>query len=359
VGANVPTFNSALIVGQSTVISGATRIQEYTSVAAMLTAGFSLTSPEVYAAQLYFGVTPQPSVLYVGRQDLTVPESALTAVQACRAANPNWWGVGVIGAAAADHEAIAAWAQAATPVCMYFYTTADAAVLANTTGNVAATLQAANDNRAFGVYATTQSGSAPLNAYEFAARMGVAMGLNTGLANSNFTMMFKVETGITPEPLTQAQVSLLQSLNINVYVSTANSYVWLQPGVLPNGQFFDEVLNLDMLSADLQLSMVNQLIALPSIPQNNAGEALLLNVAHQVCERAVTRGYIGPGTWNGQQVLALTAGTPLPKGYMIQAQDFALQGSGAKAARQAMPIYIAFNEAGAIQSISIGVNVQR
>jgi hypothetical protein len=159
--------------------------------------------------------------------------------------------------------------------------------------------------------------------------MGSAMGLNTGLANSNFTMMFKVLTGIVAEPLiTQTQVAAIQALNCNVYVNSANVYNWLANGILPSGQFFDEVLNLDMLASDLQYSMVNALISFPSIPRTNAGEAVLLGVANQVCERSLQRGFIAPETWTGQVVLGLAPGNPLPKGYPCQAAPFSTQSSG-------------------------------
>src|SRR5271154_38982 len=71
------TFNQALIVGSSTVIptvpvgSSNTRLRQYTSVNAMLTDGFTTTSAEYESATLYFGQSPAPNYLWVGRQNLT------------------------------------------------------------------------------------------------------------------------------------------------------------------------------------------------------------------------------------------------------------------------------------------------
>lgn len=361
VAAATPTFNQALIVGPSTVIpaSGGSnpRIRQYPSVAAMLSDGFTLVEPETIAAQLYFGQTPAPQTLWVGRQD--VSESPLQALQACRTASPNWWACMVTSAVTADHEAIATWIQSATPQGMYFYVTSDAAVLANTVGNVLVTLQSAQYSRAFGLYSTTQSGAYPNNAYAAAAVQGVVMGLNTGLANSNFTSKFKVLTGIAAELLTATQIGGIEGANGNIYTAVGNTYNWLEQGVCANGQYLDEVLNLDMLASDLQYSMVNALISAPSIPHTNAGETQLLAIANQVCERAVIRGFIAPGVWNGQQVLNLAPGTPLPKGYFCQADVFANQSDSDRQARKAMPIYVTFVEAGSMHSITIGVYVQR
>src|SRR5256885_1413257 len=83
----------------------------------------------------------------------------------------------------------------------------------------------------------TQTGTYPSNAYAAAAAMGVAIGLNTGLANSNFTMKFKVLTGAAAEPLTATQIGTIEGLNGNLYLNYANTYNWLEPGVTPNGQF--------------------------------------------------------------------------------------------------------------------------
>lgn len=442
VAAATPTFNQGLIVGNSTVIPSVSgtniRCRQYSSLAGMTSDGFSLSSPEYLAAQAYFGVSPTPTYVWIGRQDATalqtlavasggtggyvvgdvltvtqgggslgtvtvttvnagavtgvavvpgaqgtgyavanglsttgghgtgctvnitaIGETALQALAACRAASPNWWASTVLTATDSDHLAIAPWVQSITPQATYWLTTSDAAVLANSSGNIGATFQAATYNRVFWTYGTTQSGSYPNNIYAAATAMGAAMGLNTGLANSNFTMKFKPLPGITPEPLTQSQVSTIESLNGNLYLSYANSYSWLENGTVANGQYLDEVLNLDMLSSDIQYSLANLLISMPSVPHTNAGEALLCSVVTSACERAVSRGFIAPGIWSGQTVLGLTPGTPLPKGYLVQAASTSLQSTSDRQARKAMPIYVTFVEAGAMHSITVGVYVQR
>ena len=363
VAAAPPTFNQGLIIGTSSVIpstSGASpRLRLYTGLAPLLTDGFTTSSPEYLAAQVYFSQSPAPTYLWIGRQDLTASETPLIALEACRAASSAWWGATVLNAATADHEAIAAWMDAASPVGCYFYATSDTTVVNNTAGNVLLTLQAAAYKRSFGIYSTVQGGAAPNNAYAACAALGAAMGLNTGLANSNFMMKFKTLVGITPEPLTLTQIQNIEGANGNLYLSYGNTYAWLEAGAQANGQFLDEVLNLDMLASDLQYSMANLLISQPSIPHTNAGQAQLLAAANAACDRAVSRGFLAPGTWNGQTVLNLTAGTALPKGYLCQSDSFSRQSAAARQARKSMPIYVTFCEAGSMHSISIGVYVQR
>jgi hypothetical protein len=93
--ATANTFNQGLFIGPSTVIPsyGANaRLQQFTNPAAVLAAGFSLSSPEYIAAQIYFDQTPQPQFMWIGRQDLTairtclpdgrtVTDGAITATQ--------------------------------------------------------------------------------------------------------------------------------------------------------------------------------------------------------------------------------------------------------------------------------------
>jgi Protein of unknown function (DUF3383) len=443
VAASLPTFNQGLITGISTVIPsyGGTnpRLQQFTSLAGMTTAGFTLSSPEYLAAQLYFGQNPAPQFLWIGRRDLTaietliphsgsagtnyvvgdvvgitqaggtfgqatistvsaggvptalaplstgqgtgysiatalattggtgtgltvditaIGETPLQAIQACRNASGAWWGCMSTSATATDHLAIAAWAQSQVATC-YFYTTSDAAVLANTPGNVAGTLQTLLYNRAFGLYSTTQGGLYPSNAYSVAAVLGVVMGLNTGLNNSYFVLPFKPLTGIAPEPVTQSQYTNLNNLNISVYATFGSVYSWAMQGKMPNGSYLDQILGLDMLAADLQISVMNLLASQPAIPLNNFGGSEVITVCDGACGRAADRGFISPGIWNGVQILALTNTTAMPKGWLCQSDNYSKLSVSNRAARIGMPVYVAIILTDAIQSILIGVQVQQ
>lgn len=288
-----------------------------------------------------------------------IGETPLQAVTACRLASSAWWGCMVCTAVAADHTAIAAYMNAVLPKSCYFFTTADTQVLNGTAGNVFLTLQAAQYNRAIGIYSTTQAGAFPNNAYAAAAVLGTAMGLNTGLANSYFTLKFKVLSGVAAEMLTSSQVASIEAANGNVYLNYANTYNWLEPGIMPNGQFFDEILALDMLASDIQYSCINLLISQPSIPQSNAGQSQLLTTVSGACDRSVARGFLSPGIWQGQTVLGLIPGTPLPRGYICQSPAQSTQSTADRQARKALPIYVALTEAGAMHSITVGCYVQR
>lgn len=70
-----PSFNRALIVGSSSRIpsvgGSGPRIREYYNLEGMESDGFMDTDPEYLAAEIYFGQSPTPAYLSIGRQDLT------------------------------------------------------------------------------------------------------------------------------------------------------------------------------------------------------------------------------------------------------------------------------------------------
>lgn len=66
VAAQAPNLNSALIIGSSNVIDVAERIRSFANIEEVADA-FGTSVPEYEAAALFFGQTPQPDQLYIGR----------------------------------------------------------------------------------------------------------------------------------------------------------------------------------------------------------------------------------------------------------------------------------------------------
>src|SRR5580700_8433928 len=352
--ASAPTFNHGLIFGNTTgAITHAQRIIQVTSAAQLITAGYTTSSPEYIAAEIYFSQSPAPLLLWVGFQDPTslktviphsgnagtnyivgdivtvvqggasggectvatiggggavtglavvtlndgtgyavasalsttggsgtglevdisaVGETPLLALENLRAINADWYGCMSTTAVTADHEAIALFVQSCQPPAIYFYYTADANVPTGGAGNVFAYMKANSYSRAFGQYATTQGGAASNNVYAGAAAMGVAMGLNTGLANSYFTMFGKGEVGITAEPLNATQLGVINGASLNntgnngnVLSNFANAYTLLWKGTMGNGQYLDLILFLDVLTAQIQYNVMNLLVSQPAV----------------------------------------------------------------------------------------------
>ena len=295
--------------------------------------------------------------------DITVlSETLLDAVTSCRAASFQWWGLTCIGASAADHEAIGAAVQTMSPPAYYFGHTWDANVLTGAAGNVLSVLQTLGYGRMLMTYSTTQGGLYPNNAYMSSAVMGSAMGQNTGLANSYFTMANKSLVGVAVEPLTTAEVFTIAGDPVagtlgnggNVYISVGNSYQFYLQGAEPGGNFFDQTLNRDMLASFMQYNIFNLLADNPSIPRNNAGQTAFIDACNAACAESASIGYLAGGTWSGPTVLNLNFGDPVPLGYLCQSQKYP---TPKPAGRAAMPVYACVTEAGSAQAVVVQVNV--
>lgn len=347
-------FNLGLIVGSSTIISDTTRVKVYSGTDDMTAQGWLGTEPEYLAAQTYFSQVPRPTNVAIGRWDLAAtptPETALQAVTNCRNANSQWYSVYVCGAAKTDILNVAQYIETATPLSTLFYDTKDSDVLAGTAGNVMATLQSDKYQRSFGQYSTSS--------YAGAAAMGIAMGSSTGNPNSAFTMAYKNEVGITPEALTSAQVTTITGYNGNLFTNYGGSYNLLVQGTVANGTYFDEVLNLDIISSNIQSAIVTALTTAPKIPQTSDGVTLLVNAITNPCSDARKMGIVAPGQWNGSPILGLNTGDTLSNGYLILADTIDNQSQADRDARKAPPIYVALKLAGAIEHAVIGVVVNQ
>jgi hypothetical protein len=344
-------FNLGLIVGTSAVISDAIRVKEYSGTDDMLSDGWVGTEHEYLAAQIYFSQIPRPNKVAIGRWDNTGTETAVAAITACRAANTDWYAVYLCDAVKADVLAVAAYIESVTPLAVFFYDTKDADVEAGTSGNVMDTLKTSKRHRTFGQYSTSS--------YAAVAAMGYAMGANTGIANSAYTLAYKSEVGITPEALTTQQFNTILGYNGNVYTNYGATYDLLVQGTMADGVHFDEVLNLDVLTNDIQTSVMNALTKAPKIPQTEEGISLLVTAITDPCEAARTRGVIAPGIWKGAPVLGLKTGDTLSTGYMVLADSLANQSQADRDARKSPPIYVPIKLAGAMEHVVIGVIVNR
>jgi hypothetical protein len=251
----------------------------------------------------------------------------------------------------ADIIAIAEYIESAEPQSVYFYTTDDSDVKANTEGNIMDKLKKNSIHRSLGQYSTT--------ADAVVAIMGYAMGANKQTSNSAYTLAYKKEVGVSAENLTSSEVTAIKNINGNVYINRGSIYTLFEDGKMADGTFFDELLNLDMLTNSIQASVVNALTTESKIPQTNDGVDKLLNYITAPLEKSKTTGFISPGVWNTSGVLTVNTGDVLPRGYKILADSVANQSQEDREARKSPPIYILAKLAGAIQYVNIGVYVNR
>lgn len=363
-------FNVALIIGDSNVIPLEKRVVLFSELEEMAEAGFTEDMPEYQAAQLYFSSDKKPSRLAVGRrykaakqiedteeinevEEENETETILQALQACRAKNTDWYAVSYCGATKQEILDIAAYIETAYPSSVQFFTTSDVDTIEAEEGNVFEILKQKSYRRSIGQYSQTP--------YAAVAIMGYAMGANTATINSAYTLKFKTEVGVIPDDLTNQQVANLVKNNGNYYVSRGSddAYNMFENGVMSDGTWFDEILNLDMLANNMQMSIMDLLKSRPKIPQTEAGVLSIKLAIKSDLDKAVRIGFIAPGVWNGPDILELSQGDTMPEGYMILSEPISEQSQADRDARIAPPIYTPLKLAGAVHSVVLQIDVNR
>lgn len=465
-------FGTLLVIGDSNVIDGSERLRTYVDLESVA-AGFGTSAPEYYAAQLYFGQTPRPQQLMIGRWlrtatsallkggILTAAEQAIskftaittgsfqvtvdgavksvTALNLSAVTNLN----GVASAITAKLTgAVCAWdgsrfsitssttgttstigyasatgsgqdvsgllkltsALALAPISGYAAETPVDCVstLANMSGqwygsmfaaatmptndqivDVAAFVEGASISRLFGVTETdtrvldnawTTDLASRLkalsykrscvqfsaNPYAVCALFGRAFSVNFSANRSTITLMYKQEPGVVAELLTETQAQTLKAKRCNVFVKYQNDTAIVQYGVMSGQAYFDEMHGLDWFSDALQTAEYNLLYqSKTKIPQTDAGQNQLVNVAAGVCAEAINNGLIAPGQWNADGFGQLSRGDFLEEGFYIYTQPMAAQDQSIREQRIAPPIQIALKLAGAIHEIDAIVDVNR
>lgn len=350
-------FDTGLIIGSSNHITTTARYKIYSDLDGMVDDGFLATDPEYKAAQLYFSQNPKPQKVVVGRRDATLTEGVpaetwVQAITACKQATGAWYAVYVADAnlTASDHAAIAAYVQ--TIRAVYFYDSHAAGDIDGTaTTDTFSVLKAASYGRSIGLYTGTAFGGAAL--------MGFAMGANDGTPGSAYTLFGKSLTGVTTDDLTETQVAVLKAKNANYYVNRGNSYNLVEHGVMADGVWFDEVIGLDQLANDLQISCMDVITKTKTkVPYTDAGAMQFIVACNEACYNAAQRGFIGPGIWTKDSVLELEKGDMLETGYRCQAELVANQPSANRGLRISPPVYVCVILTGAIQSVVIKVIVE-
>lgn len=465
-------FGTLLVAGDSNVINGSERIRSYVDLESVAT-DFGTSAPEYLAAQLYFGQSPRPQTLMIGRWIRTATagllqggiltsaeqllsgwtaitngsfkvsidgvEKSVTGLNFSAVTNLNgvasainavltggtiaWDGsrftitssttgeTSTVGYATANSTGTDVSAKlkltsalALAPVGGFAAETPVecVAALANQSGqwyglsfaaatmptaeqivSVAAFIEGASISRIFGVTETdtrvldatyTSDLASQLkalsykrtcvqfsaNPYAICSLIGRAFSVNFSANRSTITLMYKQEPGVVAALLTETQAQTLKAKRCNVFVQYMNDTAIIQYGVMSGQAYFDEIHGLDWFSDALQTAEYNLLYqSKTKIPQTDAGQNQLVNVASGVCAEAINNGLIAPGQWNADGFGQLSRGDYLAEGFYIYTQPMAAQDQSIREQRIAPPIQIALKLAGAIHEIDCIVDVNR
>ena len=345
--------NIGLIIGTTNVITAADRVKTAMNLSEVATLGFAVTDPEYLAAKMYFAQSPAPAKVIIGRRQTgDNAETAAQALEACRDANDEFYGVYICGATDADIVSAVGEAQTLGLTMVFFETNNSDAVVANpATPDVFTTLRTGNKTAGIGIYSTTS--------YAGAALMGLAMGLEDGTDASAFDLYFQKLNDVATMTVTETQIANLLAKGGNVYITRGQSTKLIDNGQCIDGTPYDEAMYLDLTQKVLRQYVLDVLTdsGTRKVPQTDDGMAVILSAVTSGMEYMKRIGFCAPGVWTAQPFETINTGDVLAMGYQVFADSFDTLSPADRAARKAPPIYVAMKLAGSVRSVVINVNV--
>jgi hypothetical protein len=181
------------------------------------------------------------------------------------------------------------------------------------------------------------------------------LAVNYRLKDSTVTAKFKVLPGIETVQLTETQWATIQSKGGNAYTAIGNNARTVRDGTTEEiGWYMDTVINLDNFVEDLSVAVFNVFLRNKKIPYTRAGQMLLVDACHDVGYL-----YVYNGTFADRDILDPTKKsgfTTVPAVQTIPSPIY-LASDSDRAGRVGPPIQMIVQEAGAIHSISLAIEV--
>lgn len=204
--------------------------------------------------------------------------------------------------------------------------------------------------------------NAAQNARIFAAAyLSKALSVNYGGSNTTMTMNLKDLAGI------QADTNISETILSQCETAGADCYPSIEglPKVISNaqgGMYFDQVLNQIWFVNTIQRNVFNVLATTRTkIAQTDANLEIITKAIRQVCNQAVTNGYLAPGTWNSSDTFGNYEDFMRnieEFGFYIYHMPVAEQSQTDRAARKAPVYQIAGKEAGAVHKANILIYIE-
>lgn len=204
--------------------------------------------------------------------------------------------------------------------------------------------------------------NAAQNARIFAAAyLSKALSVNYGGSNTTMTMNLKDLAGI------QADTNISETILAQCETAGADCFPSIEglPKVISNaqgGMYFDQVLNQIWFVNTIQRNVFNVLATTRTkIAQTDANLEIITKAIRQVCNQAVTNGYLAPGTWNSSDTFGNYEDFMRnieEFGFYIYHMPVAEQSQTDRAARKAPVYQIAGKEAGAVHKANILIYIE-
>ena len=203
-------------------------------------------------------------------------------------------------------------------------------------------------------------GADAIDTQEFAAAYaGRALSTDFSGVNTTQTMELKTLANVDPDAtIDETAYAAAQAAGVDVYSEVGNA-----PSLFTSGEnlFFDQVYNRAWLQSELQTELFNAIRGTSTkIAQTEEGVELLKSIVRGVLAQAVANGMVAPGTWDAETTFGNAADLIrciTDAGYYVWTLPLSQQSQADKDARKSPLIQAAMNEAGAIHSASLVVNV--
>lgn len=295
-----PNFITTRDLNTIAILSEHTRFVEtyriYQDADALLDDGFLTTDFAYKAALLIFSQNPRATQIVVGRKE-TADTYAVSLGKLVDAYN-KWYIVHTD--ANTDAEILSAAGYIETVRKLHVYHTNDTNVLAATTTDIAAQLEALNYKRTFGFYNTNTAGTVPAAAY---------VGRFAPEPAGSITWILKGLTGVVADTFTATQETNLKTKNVNYYTTIENVDVVYGNGVVASGEYIDVMIGIDWIHARLQERIFGVLLNNRKVAFTGDGVAKIEAEVRAVLAEATDRGILAndtPPVIKVPNVLALT-----------------------------------------------------
>lgn len=181
------------------------------------------------------------------------------------------------------------------------------------------------------------------------------LSVNYQLQDSTATAKFKQLPGISTVSINETEWGVLQSKGYNTYTAIGNNAETYRDGTgAASGWFMDTVINLDNFIEDLTVNVFNVFLRNKKVPYTRKGQALLTDPCTSTGAQ-----YEYNGTFADREVAdtSKASGIRIDPAVLVEPSPIANTTAAQRATRQGPPIAMTVQEAGAIHTIAISVEV--
>lgn len=237
--------------------------------------GFLTLTEDV--AGVLFGLTYSFDIL---TSDDTTTDAGITAdYAAVKAEDDDFFGVGMTSSSTLETEALSTAVEADRKI--FGANSHDSDILTNTSGNLFEVCALAARNRTYLIY--------NLDNFDFAglAWMGERLPSNPGSS----TWAFKTISNVVVDPLSNTQITNIETNDGNHYTRTAGINITLQ-GTMCSGRFIDITRGIDFIQARMQEALFGQLVNTEKVPYTQIGVGSLETIVRAQLSQAVRLGIL-------------------------------------------------------------------